>query len=57
MLIGHMCGDFEEFESEIFLLCLTPVLILDNGHGPLKKSNSASGKRICRQITGHRSKC
>jgi len=46
MLNERMRVEFEEIGSESFLLCLTPVLILDNGHGPLKKSNSASGKRF-----------
>jgi hypothetical protein len=28
---------FEQIGSEIFLFCLTPVHILDNGHGLHKK--------------------
>jgi hypothetical protein len=45
MLIERMRAILIKFELEIFLLCLTPVLIFDNGHGPLKKSNSAQAAK------------
>jgi len=57
MLNERMRVEFEEISLEIFLLCLTPVLIFDNGHGPLKESDQRSGERTCRRITGHKSKC
>jgi hypothetical protein len=45
MLNERMRVELEQISSEIFLLCLTPVLIFDNGHGPLEESEQRQRRK------------